>query len=96
MMALGSRTKPTNVIGLRAWQVELFFAVPIVAFVISLFYTWFAVLDRYFIFLYHHNMGPGFDTTPFGWVTASHYWMSGLVAGGAVMVPYMAINPVLG
>ncbi len=95
-MALRSKTKPTHVTGLKAWQVELIFAAPIVAFVIFLFYTWFAVLDRYFIFLYYHNMGPGFETTPFGWITASRYWMSGLVAGGAVMVPYMAINLVLG
>jgi hypothetical protein len=41
-------------------------------------------------------MGPGFDTSPFGWVTTSRYWMSGLVAGGAVMMPYIAINLVLG
>ncbi len=75
---------------------ELLFAVPIVALVMYLFYTWFAVLDRYFIFLYFHNMGAGFDTTPFGWVTASRYWMSGLVASGAVMVPYIAVNFVLG
>lgn len=96
MAGLRLRADSTNSAGLKAWQVELAFAVPIVAFVIFLFYTWFAVLDRYFIFLCFHNMGPGFDTTPFGWVTASRYWMSGLVAGGAVMVPYMAINLVLG
>jgi hypothetical protein len=86
----------TNLTGLKAWRVELLFAIPIVAFVITLFTTWFAVLDRYLIFLYFHDMGPGFDTTPFGWVTVSRYWMSGLVAGGAVMVPYIALNLVLG
>jgi hypothetical protein len=96
MLALRLKTDSTNLTGFKAWQAELFFAVPIVAFVIYLFYTWFAVLDRYFIFLYFHVMGPRFDTTPFGWVTASRYWMSGLVASGAVMVPYIAINFVLG
>ena len=96
MVALRLKTDSANRAGFKAWQVELLFAVPIVAFVIHLFYTWFAVLDRYLIFLYFHDMGPGFDTTPFGWVTASRYWMSGLVASGAVMVPYIAINFVLG
>lgn len=81
---------------LRTWQTELLFALPIVAFVFYLFYLWYAVLDRYFIFLYYHNMGPRFDTTPFGAVTSSRYWMSGLVDAGAVMVPYIALNFVLG
>jgi hypothetical protein len=80
----------------KTWRTEILFAVPIVAFVFYLFYTWYAVLDRYFIFLYFHDMGPGFDTTPFGPITASRYWMSGLVAAGAVMVPYVFINFVLG
>jgi hypothetical protein len=65
-------------------------------FVTVLFYVWFAVLDRYFVFLYYHEMGAGFDTTPFGWVTAGRYWMSGLVASGAVMVLYTAVVFVLG
>ncbi|MBN1429962.1 MAG: hypothetical protein JXB07_16455 [Anaerolineae bacterium] len=82
--------------GFKAWNIELVFAVPIVAFVFYLFYTWYAVLDRYFIFLYFHDMGPGFDTTPFSPITSSRYWMSGLVAAGAVMVPYVIINFVLG
>jgi hypothetical protein len=90
------KTDSTNPTGFRVWRVELLFAAPIVAFVIYLFYTWFAVRDRYLIFLYSHDMGPGFDTTPFGWVTVSRYWMSGLVASGAVMVPYIALNLVLG
>jgi hypothetical protein len=85
-----------NLTRFKGWGVELLFAVPIVALVITLFYTWFAVRDRYLIFLYDHVMGPAFDTTPFGWVTVGRYWMCGLVASGAVMVPYMAINFVLG
>ncbi|HOG45225.1 MAG TPA: hypothetical protein PLJ35_02165 [Anaerolineae bacterium] len=81
---------------LKAWRMELLFAVPIVTLAFYLFYTWFAVRNRYLIFLYFHDMGPGFDTTPFGWVTAGRYWMSGLVAGGAVLVPYIAANLALG
>jgi hypothetical protein len=96
MVASCAKTDSPSLSDLKAWQVELLFAVPIVGFVIALFYTWFAVRDRYLIFLYHHVMGPGFDTTPFGWVTVGRYWMSGLVASGAVMVPYLAINLVLG
>jgi len=80
----------------RAWRTELLFAAPIVMLVLYLFFTWFAICDRYLIFLYFHDMGPGFDTAPFGWVTASRYWMSGLVAAGAVMVSYVAANLVLG
>ncbi len=86
---------PTRAI-FKTWQMELLFAAPIVALVTYLFYSWFGVLNRYLIFLYFHRMGPGFDTTPFGWVTASRYWMSGLVAGGAVMIPYVAANFVSG
>lgn len=82
--------------GFKGWRTELLFAGPIVALVVVLFYIWFAVLDRYLIFLYYHVMGPGFDTSPFGWVTVSRYWMSGLVAGGAVMLPYIAVNFMLG
>lgn len=81
---------------LKAWQTELLFAAPVVGFVLYLFHLWFAVDNRYFIFLYFHNMGSGFDTTPFGPVTSSRYWMAGLVAAGAVMVPYVALNIVLG
>ncbi len=96
MTGLGLKADLPSSTGFRAWQVELIFAAPIVLFVVYLFYTWFGVLDRYFIFLYFHNMGTGFDTTPFGRVTASRYWMSGLVASGAVMVLYIAANLVLG
>jgi len=74
----------------------LMFAVPVVALVLYLFYLWFGVFDRYFIFLYYHDMGQGFDTSPFGAVTTSRYWMSGLVAAGAVLVAYVGAHLVLG
>jgi hypothetical protein len=86
MINLRAKTDAADRPRFRTWRVELLFALPIVAWVTYLFYTWFAVRDRYFIFLYFHDMGAGFDTTPFGRVTASRYWMSGLVAAGAVWV----------
>ncbi len=96
MLASPARPEPTRQPGLAARRAALPFAVPIVALVVYLYYQWFAVRDRYFIFLYYHDMGPGFDTSPFGRVTASRYWMTGLVAGGAVMVLYAAANFALG
>jgi hypothetical protein len=68
-----------------AWRCELYWGLPTAGFVAAIFYRWFAVRDRYEIFLYYHFMGAGFDTTPFGWVTISRYWMAGLVAAGAVL-----------
>lgn len=96
MTVLNLRAEVPRWTTLKVWQTEVLFAVPIVALVIYLFYTWFAVLNRYLIFLYFYNQGPGYDTSPFGWVTVSRYWMSGLVAGGAVMVPYLTANFMLG
>ncbi len=80
----------------RVWGLALGLALLIVALVTWLFYTWFAVRDRYEIFLYYHDMGQGFDTTPFGWVTVGRYWMSGLVASGAVLVAYSVVQILLG
>ena len=55
-----------------------------------LFVLWFALRDRYQIFLYYHDMGVGFDTSPFGAVTTGRYWMTGLVASGLVSLLYLA------
>ncbi|MCA9911506.1 MAG: hypothetical protein KC519_22785, partial [Anaerolineae bacterium] len=95
-MAAFSDTASDAPIRRQSLQIALMFAVPVVALVFYLFYLWFAVLDRYFIFLYFHDMGAGFDTTPFGAITASRYWMSGLVTAGAVLVPYVLSHFVLG
>ena len=78
---------------IQLWWEALPHALPVTALVIGLFYYWFAVADRYIVFLYYHNMGPRVpDTSPFGFVTASRYWMAGLVASGAVMVLYTAAS----
>ena len=66
----------------REWGTALLCAVPVSLLVLSLFYYWFAVADRFFIFLYYHDMGSVVpDTSPFSPVTSSRYWMAGLVAG---------------
>lgn len=49
--------------------------------VLGLFFYWFAVADRYAVFLYEH-LGAG----PFDAPTRSRYWMAGLVAAGFVLV----------
>jgi hypothetical protein len=75
----------------------LAFAVPISLVILGLFTYWFAFADRYFIFLYHHDMGSVVpDTSPFSAVTSSRYWMAGLVASGAIMVLYAAVNWLVG
>ena len=85
-----------DVITVEGWGPALAAAVPIVLFVLGLFYHWFAIADRYAIFLYGH-VAPGISLAqPFDAMTRSRYWMAGLVAAGAVMVIYTAINWVLG
>ena len=78
-------------------RLALLYALPVTALVLSLFYTWFAIADRYFVFLYYHDMGPRYpDTSPFSAITSSRYWMTGLVASGIVMVFYVLVNGLLG
>ena len=75
----------------RRWKPALWVAVPVSLFILGLFYYWFAVADRYAIFLYGHR-----DATPFDEPTTSRYWMSGLVACGVVMVATVVVNWLLG
>lgn len=75
-----------------SWIVHsLLHAVPISAFILGLFYYWFAIADRYAVFLYEH-----LGATPFDHVTSSRYWMAGLVASGMVMIAYAGVNWLLG
>lgn len=81
----------------RSWQSIIIHALCVCFLVLGLFYYWFAIADRYIVFLYNHDMGPLYpDTSPFSRVTASRYWMAGLVASGAMLVVYTAINWLLG
>jgi hypothetical protein len=75
----------------------LLFAASVSLLVVGLFYYWFALADRYFIFLYYHDMGSVVpDTSPFSPVTSSRYWMAGFVASGAVLALYTTANWLLG
>ncbi len=66
-------------------------ALPVAGAVLALIYYWFGLANRYTLFLYYHDMGALVpDTAPFSPVTASRYWMAGLVAGGLVAAPYLA------
>jgi hypothetical protein len=67
------------------------YAAPVSAVVLGLFYYWFAVADRYSVFLYEH-----LGATPFDATTSSRYWMCGFVAAGIVMLLYLPANWVLG
>jgi hypothetical protein len=73
------------------WRTAALHAAPISLSILALFYYWFAVGDRYAVFLYEH-----LGATPFDEVTSSRYWMSGLVACGIVMVVYVGVNWLLG
>lgn len=65
------------------------FAVGIILLVLGLYYYWFAVADRYGIFLYGH-----LGAMPFDEVTSSRYWMAGLVATGMVMLVALVVHGV--
>ena len=69
--------------GEKAWLAAGFHALLVSTAILTLFYYWFGVADRYHIFLYNH-----LDATPFDAVTTSRYLMAGLVADGAVLVIY--------
>lgn len=72
------------------------YALPACLIILSLFYYWFVVADRNNAFLYYHDMGTRVpDTSPFSFVTASRYWMSGLVASGFVLLIYFPLNLIL-
>jgi len=76
--------------------VATLWAAPISLFLLGLFYYWFAVADRYAVFLYGHATVGIPLARPFDEMTSSRYWMSGLVAAGAVAVFYTALNWALG
>lgn len=78
------------------WGAALWRAVPIVLFVLGLFYYWFAIANRYVIFLYGHKANGIPLAQPFDEMTSSRYWMCGLVASGLVLLLYTAMEWVLG
>jgi hypothetical protein len=83
----GSNTASTTAL----WKDALWHGVPITLLILGLFAYWFAVADRYAIFLYGH-----LGATPFDTITSSRYWMAGLVACGMVLVLYTLANWIAG
>ncbi|MBL8055115.1 MAG: hypothetical protein JNK29_00385 [Anaerolineales bacterium] len=79
-----------------AWRAALPWAALLATVVLGLFYYWFAVADRYAIFLYGHTTTNIAAAQPFDDVTSSRYWMAGLVAAGAVLVGYSAAVGIVG
>lgn len=74
-----------------SWRWTLWHTLPLTASMLALYYYWFAIADRYIVFLYEHDMGELVpDTSPFSAVTSSRYWMTGLVAGGLALTLYTA------
>ncbi len=52
--------------GNAGWRTAAAHAIPVTALVSRFTLYWFAVADRYIVFLYYHDMGPRVpDTTPF-------------------------------
>ncbi len=68
-------------------MITLFHTTSITLFLLALFYKWFALDDRYAVFLYEH-----LGATPFDAVTTSRYLIAGLVACGAAMLLYLTLN----
>jgi hypothetical protein len=89
--AVEMRVGVAEVVARRLWTRAAVHAAPVSAVVLGLFYRWFAIADRYAIFLYGH-----LGATPFDEITRGRYWMAGLVAAGIVMVGYVAANWTLG
>jgi hypothetical protein len=78
------------------WKSALAMALPLSLFILGAFYYWFALANRYVVFLYGHVATGIPRTEPFDEITSSRYWMAGLVVSGAVMVIYTSLNWVLG
>jgi hypothetical protein len=74
------------------WRLPLLEATLISIFILGLFYYWYGLANRYIVFLYGHTAAGIPQAQPFDEMTSSRYWMSGLVAAGAVMALYTATN----
>jgi len=68
-------------------MVTFLYTTSLTLFLLALFYKWFALDDRYAVFLYEH-----LGAMPFDAVTTSRYLMAGLVACGAAMFLYLVLN----
>ena len=71
------------------------YTLPACLIILALFYYWFAMADQNEVFLYFHMPPRVPDTSPFSFVTASRYWMSGPVACGIVLLVYFPASFIL-
>ncbi|HRJ62455.1 MAG TPA: hypothetical protein PKZ99_14885, partial [Azospirillaceae bacterium] len=67
----------------QRWRRPLLEAALISLFILVVYYYWFAVANRYAIFLYGHTADGIPPAQPFDATTSSRYWMAGLVVAGA-------------
>lgn len=67
----------------RAWRQAAGHAAALAALILAPMAYWFGAANRHVVFLYAHMGAEPFDT-----ITASRYWMAGLVAGGGALVLY--------
>jgi len=59
----------------------------VISVMLGLFFYWFAIANRYVVFLYEH-LGAG----PFQEPNYSRHWMAGLVASGALLCVYALVG----
>lgn len=76
----------------QRWRRPLLEAALISLFILVVYYYWFAVANRYAIFLYGHTADGIPPAQPFDATTSSRYWMAGLVVAGMVMALYTLVN----
>ena len=69
------------------WRRALPFSLLISVVILTFYFYWFVIANRYLIFLYTH-LGAG----PFDGLTNGRYWMAGFVATGFVMIGYIILN----
>ena len=86
------RTDDSSSVPNQSWRLARTDATVVSLVVLGLFYYWFAVADRYTVFLYGHTASGLSVAQPFDEATSSRYWMAGLVAAGIVLVLYVAAS----
>ncbi len=73
------------------WRRSLMEAICLSFLILGLFYYWFGIANRYVIFLYGHTATGISQAQPFDEMTASRYWVAGLVASAIVLVLYVPV-----
>lgn len=69
---------------------EVIQAIAISSIIITVYYFWFAIADRSYLFLYGH-----FGWGPFHTMTAGRYWMTGFVLSAFITIIYALFNLII-